>query len=187
MAGSITNICLLYFPICKEEKLLKKLKNLDLYIGAISFVVMVLLIVINVILRYIFRMGISWAEELTLILFTWSTYFGIVAAARYDKHVKVDILYNMFPKVVQKTIDIITEIGIVVLSGYLTYLSIIMCLNVGSKRTLVMRLPANIVNSSLIVSFAMITIWTIIQMVQKIKGTYVLEDPLEDALEDIDD
>ena len=166
---------------------MKKLRNLDLYIGSIFFVAMVLLIIVNVVLRYIFKMGISWAEELILIFFAWSTYLGIVAAVRYGSHVKVDIIFNMFPKVVQKIIDIITEIAIVVLGGYITYLSIILCLNVGNKRTNVMRLPANVINSCLIVSFMLITIWSIIRVVQKIRGTYVQEEIIDEFAIDTDE
>lgn len=161
---------------------MKKLKNLDVYIGSIFFVAMVLLIIVNVTLRYVFRMGISWAEELTLIFFAWATYFGIVAAARLDKHVKVDIIFKMFPASVQKIVDIITEIAIAVLGGYITYLSIILCRNVGNKRTLVMRMPANIVNTALIVSFGLITIWTIIRIVQKVQGTYVPDNSFDDSI-----
>ncbi len=164
---------------------MKKLKNLDLYLGALFFVAMVLLIIANVILRYIFRMGISWAEELTLILFAWSTYLGIVAAVRYDQHVKMDIIFKMFPKIVQKTIDLMTEIAVIALGGYISYLSIILCQNAGSKRTLVMRLPANIVNACLIVSFVLITIWSLIRVVQKVRGTFVQEVFTNDISEDL--
>ena len=163
---------------------MKKLKNLDLYLGALLFVVMVLLIIANVMLRYVFRMGLSWAEELTLILFAWSTYLGIVAAVRYDQHVKMDIIFKMLPKTVQKTIDLLTEIAIVALGGYITYLSIILCQNAGSKRTLVMRLPANIVNACLVVSFSLITVWTIVRVVQKIRGTFVQEVLTNDISDD---
>lgn len=164
---------------------MKKLKNLDLYVGALFFVVMVLLIIANVILRYVFKMGISWAEELTLILFAWSTYLGIVAAVRYDQHVKMDIIFKMFPEKVKRTVDLLTETAVVALGGYITYLSIILCQNAGSKRTLVMRLPANLVNACLVVSFALITIWSVIRVVQKIRGTFVQEVFTNDISKDL--
>ena len=159
------------------KKAIKLLKNLDLYVGATFFVAMTVIIIVNVTMRYVFRMGLSWAEELILILFAWSSYMGIAVVYRYDRHVRVEIVYKMFPVAVQRAIDILTDIGILVLSTYVTYLAIVLCGNVGNKRTLAMRLPINVVNTCLIVAFALISISAVYRIVMKLKGYYVLEDP----------
>ncbi|MFA6808178.1 MAG: TRAP transporter small permease [Eubacteriales bacterium] len=154
-----------------------KLHDLDLYVGATMFVVLVLLIIVNVTLRYVFHMGLSWAEELILILFTWATYLGIVVSYRYNRHIQVDFIFKKFPKPMQKFLDITTDICVSILSCYIAYLGMVLCLNTGSKKTLVMQLPANVVNSCLIASFGLIGIAGIVRIVEKIKGTYVSVDP----------
>lgn len=164
-------------------KIKNVLKNMDIYVGATCFVVMVVIIVVNVTLRYCFRMGFSWAEELILILFVWASYMGIVASYRYDRHIRVEVLFKLFPKPLQKFVDLLTDIGILVLSAYVTYLAIILCNNVGTKRTLAMRLPINVVNSCLVVAFGLISVAAFYRIFTKIKGTYVLEDPFASPLD----
>ena len=154
-----------------------KLCDLDLYIGVTLFAALVLIIIANVTLRYVFHMGLSWAEELILILFAWASYLGIVVSYRYDRHIRVDFIFKKFPKPLQKFLDIITDICISVLSCYVAYLAVTLCLYTGDKKTLVMQLPANIVNSSLVVAFALIGISGIVRIIKKLKGTYVLVDP----------
>ncbi len=163
--------------------LLNTLMKMDIYLGCTFFAVLVLLVIANVVTRYVFNTGFSWAEELVLILFAWSTYFGIAVAYRYDTHIKVDFIFKMFPKGFQRVLDIVIEIALVVLAGFFSYLSVILCTNVGNKRTLVMRLPANVVNLTILVCFAIITISGIVKIYKKIKGTYMPEDPMADIKE----
>ncbi len=154
-----------------------KLRDLDLYVGAVFFTVLVLIIIVNVTLRYVFNTGMSWAEELILILFSWATYLGIVVSYRYDRHIKVDFIFKILPKPVQKFLDIMTEIGITVLTCYLTYLAVTLCFNAGTKKTLVMQLPINILNICLVVAFGLICLAGVVRIVEKLKGTYVSVDP----------
>lgn len=154
-----------------------RLRDLDLYVGATLFAALVLIIIANVTLRYVFHMGLSWAEELILILFLWATYLGIVVSYRYDRHIRVDFILKKLPKPVQRFLDITTEICITVLSCYIAYLAVTLSLNTGEKKTLVMQLPANVVNISLVVTFALIGFAGIIRIIEKLKGTYVLVDP----------
>ncbi|HHV65714.1 MAG TPA: TRAP transporter small permease [Peptococcaceae bacterium] len=155
-----------------------KLSDLDLYVGAACFVVLVLLIIVNVTLRYVFKTGMVWAEELILILFAWATYLGIVVSQRYNRHIKIDFIFKMFPKPVQKFLDIVTDIAITILTCYITYLAVTLCINAGTKKTLVMQLPINVVNSCLAVAFALICLGSVVRIVEKLKGTYVPVDPL---------
>lgn len=154
-----------------------KLRDLDLYVGVTLFVALVLIIIANVTLRYVFHMGLSWAEELILILFAWASYLGIVVSYRYDRHIRVDFIFKRFPKPLQKFLDITTDISVSVLSCYIAYLAVTLCLYTGDKKTLVMQLPANVVNSSLIVAFTLIGLAGIVRIIEKLKGTYVLLDP----------
>ncbi len=169
----------------KEQKKniawLKILSNMDIYIGGAVFGVLVTLTFINVLMRYIFRTPISWSEEMILIQFAWSTYLGIVACFRYDKHMRITFIFDKLPKPVQKVIDIGTDIMLLALFGYLTYLSSVLCANVGVKKTLVMRLPANVVNLTLLVCFGVMAVSCAFKIYHKIRGTYELDNPLADV------
>ncbi len=61
-------------------------------IAVIGIVGGVALAFINVVARYIFNSGISWASELTNYLFIWSLFFGAVYCFYKDAHIAVDVL-----------------------------------------------------------------------------------------------
>ena len=76
---------------------------IDLYCGAIKFVialclaVMVVLVFGNVVLRYVFNSGIATSEELSRWLMVWLTFLGAVVALREHAHLGVDTLVRVLP------------------------------------------------------------------------------------------
>ena len=66
------------------------------FLGSICIGITVLLVIINVILRYCFGMMLSWGEELATICFTWSVFIGASACYKHKLHIGVDIITQMF-------------------------------------------------------------------------------------------
>jgi len=55
---------------------------------------------INVVLRYVFNMSLSWAGELTSYLFIWSALFGAAYGFKIGMHLGVTVLiHKLKPKV----------------------------------------------------------------------------------------
>jgi C4-dicarboxylate transporter DctQ subunit len=57
----------------------------------------VILAFVNVVLRYVFDGGLSWAGELTNYLFIWSALFGAAYGFKKGIHISVTILLSRFP------------------------------------------------------------------------------------------
>jgi TRAP-type C4-dicarboxylate transport system permease small subunit len=159
-----------------------RLQDFDLYIGSFVFTVLVLLIIVNVTARNIFILGWAWVEELIMILFAWASYLGISSSFRYDRHMRIEFIYNFFPKGIQKILDILIDLAVTILGCYIVYLGIIMCINVGNKHTLAMRLPYNVINICLVVSFIVIAVSSMVRVIQRIRGTYVKKDPFANEI-----
>jgi C4-dicarboxylate transporter, DctQ subunit len=82
---------------------------IDLIVGTINqtmavlgLSVGVLLAFINVILRYVFDMSLTWAAELTNYLFIWSALFGAAYGFKQGAHISVTLLIEKFPPIVTK-------------------------------------------------------------------------------------
>ena len=45
----------------------------------------------NVVARYLFNASLTWASELTVYLFLWSTFFGAAYCFKEDAHIAIDI------------------------------------------------------------------------------------------------
>lgn len=81
----------------------------------------VLLAFINVVLRYVFDMSLTWAGELTNYLFIWSALFGAAYGFKKGVHISVTILLNLFPSGVAKAFMILANIITVVYLGTISY------------------------------------------------------------------
>ena len=68
----------------KENKVLKSLGSLDIYVASIIMLVLLGITVVNVFMRYVMRSPITWVDELQLFLFLWIVYLSAGAAFRHS-------------------------------------------------------------------------------------------------------
>ncbi|OKH89457.1 TRAP transporter small permease [Thalassospira sp. TSL5-1] len=61
----------------------------------------------NVIARYVFNSGITWALETTQFLFAWLILFGMSYGVKIGSHIGVDALVKLFPATFQRVIGLI--------------------------------------------------------------------------------
>lgn len=90
-----------------KSRLLNILKNLDLIIASIAFVILVVITFSGVIMRYFFGNPFVWLEELQVALFLWVSFFGGSVAFRVKGHVEINMLYNKYPVLVKKIVSVI--------------------------------------------------------------------------------
>ena len=66
---------------------------------------LVLLVFVNVFLRYVFNLPLAWSKELEWHLFALIFLFGAGYSLRHDRHVRVDLLYEKADKADQRRIN----------------------------------------------------------------------------------
>ena len=84
----------------------------------------VLVMAFNVLLRYFFRTGSVAMQELEWHLMAPICMLGLSYAILKDGHVQVDILYGRFPERVQRIIQFVSMVLVVLVTGLLMKLSI---------------------------------------------------------------
>ena len=93
----------------------------------VTVAVMVVAMVYQVILRYIFSASNSWSEELCRYLFIYSVMFGAAIAVRRNSHLQIDVLTGMMNEKTKKIITIVATCAGIVFLGYLFVYSIDLC------------------------------------------------------------
>ena len=83
------------------KKFYEKFCKAEVAVASICLITCVSVIFISALLRVIGH-PINWATDLSLLLFTWSTFMGADIAFRAGKLVNVDILVNMLPDCMRK-------------------------------------------------------------------------------------
>lgn len=134
------------------------LGNFEVALSAAFLTVTVLVVIINVILRYGFRSGLFWVEEVATVSFIWSVFVGAAAAYRHKMHIGIDLITSLFPERVRELLSIIINLLMVLINGYIVYLSFLFIQANRLKRTPVLNVPAMYVNAAITVGFGLMTV-----------------------------
>ena len=148
------------------------LKHLEEIVGCGFLIVFVGLTMLNVILRYFFSFILSWAEEAILIAFVWCVYLGAITAFRNDRHISIDVLVKFFPRKIQQIVNYFVDFLVLALSVYMTYLGIVLCMNVGVKSTFVLRLNYVYIDVVVVICFGLISMFSIVKLIRRFTGKY---------------
>ncbi len=154
------------------KKLSAKLifENFEGIVASILFCITLLLVMLNVITRYVFKTGIPWSEEFATGCFVWTAFVGSAACYKYRAHVGVDLIVNRLPSAPQNAVKIIIDLLMTILCGIFFVLSIKYIIRSARKPTPILGISSAYVSSSLVVSFFDMTIWSIIFILRDLKS-----------------
>lgn len=136
-------------------------RDFDLVVSGLFLSVTVLVVIANVGLRYLFHGGLFWAEEVATTSFIWSVFIGSAAAYRYKMHIGIDVITRLGPVRLRACIAVVIDCLMLVINGYIVYLSILFIKANSLKRTPVLDVPALYVNLALSVGFALMTFYSL--------------------------
>ncbi|MFA5371424.1 MAG: TRAP transporter small permease [Sideroxydans sp.] len=100
---------------------MKYLKRLDEWLIAILLAAMTLLTFSQVVMRYVFNSGFTWAVELTTILFAFMIFIGISYGVRVGAHIGVDALVKLFTPGIRRIVSSVAVILCLVYAGMVIY------------------------------------------------------------------
>jgi len=88
---------------------------------AVFLGMMILLVFTNVLARYLFSAGFVWSEEVARLCFIFLVYLGSIEAMRDNRHLLVDTFLIQLPKLLQRVVYALTQIGIIWVMYVLAY------------------------------------------------------------------
>jgi TRAP-type C4-dicarboxylate transport system permease small subunit len=71
----------------------------------------------NVVLRYVFNSGITWAEEASRYLFIWLIFLGAIVASRENAHLGVDMLVRRLSVKNRRRVFIVNNLLLAITMG----------------------------------------------------------------------
>lgn len=158
----------------------KFLGNIEDFISGFFIVITIVVVIINVILRKGFNSGLYWYEEVATISFVWSVFIGASGCYRRNMHIGIDMIKDLFPTKVQQVINLLVHMMLLVINGYITYLSVIFIQESKSKMTAVLGIPSSYVSAALLVGFGLMTMHTILFIINDIKILSGKKQPIEE-------
>ncbi|MDT4763061.1 TRAP transporter small permease [Sphaerochaeta sp. PS] len=103
------------------KKLLDSFFVWVLKLAMVLLVAMVVLVFLNVVLRYGFSSGVYWSEEISLVIVIWFTFISMALGVKESLHINVDILPKKLPKAFFTTLECLRDALIVLIGGIMVF------------------------------------------------------------------
>lgn len=123
-------------------------ENLEEILMVILLAAFSLVMFAQVIARNIFNHGFTWAEEVCRYLFVYSGLLSAGYCIRKGLGIRVDAVYNFFPKPVKLCIDLVSRVLTIVIYAYIAYSSIAL-IQTTTTISAAMQLPMQYVYASI--------------------------------------
>lgn len=162
-------------------------KNIEEWISCFFISVTIIVVILNVVMRYFFNHIFKGAEEIATICFIWSVFVGAAAAYKHRMHMGIDMLTQMMPYKIRKILEIFINILLVIINAVLFYLGTLFTFYSRIKPTAVTGLSSSFVNGALVVGFGLITFHAVEFLVDSIKSFKSFNSEKEISIDEDDD
>ena len=136
------------------------LKNIEEILASIAISITVLVVIVNVVLRYGFGFVVPWSEELSVICFIWAVYLGISSCYKHKLHMGVDVVVSMLPEKAKIPFRLCVSVFLLALNILMAVLSY-QYLMLSNKVTPVMGVSYFVINGVLLLCFSLMAIHTV--------------------------
>ena len=102
------------------KKIIQKMSQGLEWIGGLMILLMTVVVLLQVIMRYIFNSPLTWTEEFARYLFVYITFLGAALLIYERGHLYVEIIFNNLPIRIRKILQLILDVIILGFSVFLT-------------------------------------------------------------------
>lgn len=127
---------------------------------------------LEIFLRYIFNISLTWSNELICFLFIWYVFIGAILVTEKNSHLKMDFLVDKLPYNIKITIDFIFSLLIIWFLVMLLKGSIGLILQTYTNKSPAMRIPMVIVFSCVQINALFIIIIYFFRIIQFLKNIF---------------
>lgn len=159
------------------RKLLRLYTKFEERLLVASLVFTVVLIFVQVIMRYVFNNSLSWSEELARYIFIWQIWLGTGVGIRMKEQIRVEILVKKLSPAGAKWLN---AIALTILLGFCVFLVINgyqLVMKIAGRNALstALKIPLSYVYLSLPFSSAITSVYIIDQLVSLFRPAKEIE------------
>ena len=150
------------------KKVLNKVDDVIEYICMATLVILVCIVFLQVFTRYVLGFTPRWSEETAVILMIWLGFITTAIGVKRGTHLSISAVVDLFPKSVQNVISYFDELAVMFFGIILLVYGRDLTIQTMSSTLPATQLPAGVLYAALPVSGAMIIIYTIARILEKI-------------------
>lgn len=167
------------------KKIIDLIKNFynqaEEYLLVTSLAFTVVLVFIQVVMRYVFNQSLSWSEELCRYIFIWQVWLGASLGFRTNQHIAIEMVYDKLKGKLKVIYMLLAYIITLAFNLFLVKYGFDLVGTMISRGTISsgMRIPLYIVYLSVPVSSFIIVLRLVGKIYQEIKGLVRYEEGSE--------
>ena len=132
----------------------------------VVLLIMICLNFTNVVGRYVFSKSVLGIDEVQVFSMVWMTFIGAAAVTLRGENLRMDAFIKMFPDWLSRALRVIELVLILVLSGFVIWVSVSYARNMLGIISTVGRIPMAIPHSSVAVGYALIALIVVRHMLR---------------------
>ena len=125
----------------KLKKLGATVEKIYMGVGAAAMGLLAFLVIFTVIMRYCFSLSWKSVSEFNVLLFTFTTFWGLGLNVLKNEHVSVTILYDMFKPSVKRWISVLNYIVMLVVDILFVHYGWAYAVKMGKQLSMGMEIP----------------------------------------------
>jgi len=125
----------------KLKKLGATVEKIYMGVGAAAMGLLAFLVIFTVIMRYCFSLSWKSVSEFNVLLFTFTTFWGLGLNVLKNEHVSVTILYDMLKPAVKRWISVLNYIVMLVVDILFIHYGWAYAVKMGKQLSMGMEIP----------------------------------------------
>jgi TRAP-type C4-dicarboxylate transport system permease small subunit len=106
-----------------------------------AVVAMTLLVLVQIVLRYILNVPLAWVEEMTVFLMIWMAFMGAAVGVRRGTHIAMTMLVERLPRGLARIIFYVSTVAIIAFAGVVVWQGLLLMISVGNQRSAALGVP----------------------------------------------
>jgi C4-dicarboxylate transporter, DctQ subunit len=147
------------------KKLSKIMFDIYMGVGIVAMAILAVSVMLSVIMRYFF--GLSWKEvsEFNILLFAFTTFWGMGINVLKDEHVVIDIFFDRIKPAMKRWVAVFNYLVVLAVDGFLVYYSVIFTQKAGAQMSPGLEISAKFLYGIMPVTGVICAICVIIKIV----------------------
>lgn len=130
----------------------------------------VVLVVLQVVARYVLRLSLPWPEELARFLLIWLTFAGAIVGTWHGAHFRVDVVSGRLPAPARRVLSAALHVLVCVTLGVFVWQGVELTRLTGYMRSTTMELSMAWVYGVLPVAGVFMLAWYLREVVRALRG-----------------
>jgi C4-dicarboxylate transporter DctQ subunit len=146
---------------------------IEKYLTGFALIAFTIIIFANVIGRYVFLKGFTWAEEASRFLNIWLVFIAISAGLKYKSHIGIDAFVQLaIPIKYHRAIGVLINIVVLIFSILIGYQGFGLVSKVGRMKqaSAALQIPMAIPYAAIPVGMTMLAVRAILEILKDIVG-----------------